>query len=55
MIALAMFYIISQALAEPVTPAPSCAPPPPTITVPCAPNEGCLEKWIFVEQERPVS
>jgi hypothetical protein len=35
---------------------PVCEPPPKkTITVPCNPHEGCEEKWIFIDEELPIS
>lgn len=38
------------------TEVPACEPPPKkTITVSCAPDEGCEEKWIFVDKELPIS
>jgi hypothetical protein len=40
----------------PAAEAPVCEPPPKkTITVPCDPHEGCEEKWIFIDEELPIS
>ena len=35
---------------------PVCTPPPKaTVTIACDPDEGCSEKWIFVERDVPIS
>lgn len=43
-------------LEAPPSDAPACEPPPKTtITVACDPDEGCEEKWIFIDRELPIS
>ena len=43
-------------LSEEPSQLPACEPPPKrTVTVLCAPDEGCEQRWIFVEPEVPLS
>jgi hypothetical protein len=50
-----LLYVLALFAPEPAA-APACAPPPKiTVTVDCEPDEGCDEKWVFVEREAPLS